>query len=85
MGPNGSVDVWHGGHAFSIADKEVPIGGKFRMKEEGLDEIGSAIFGGIIDYDYLVIIVILIDDRLEVVLVAVVLGVVAGWDNNANR
>lgn len=84
MSTNGGIDVGHSGHAFSIADKEVPIRGKFRVKEKGFYEISSAIIRGIIDYDYLVIIVILIDDGLKVVLVTVILCIIACGDYNTN-
>lgn len=64
MCSNSSIDVRHSGHAISIADEKIPTGWQFRVIEEGFYEIGSAIFRSIIDYDYLVIIIILIDDGL---------------------
>jgi hypothetical protein len=81
----GVVDVGNGGSALLVADEPEASVRELVPGDEELDEVGGAIFGGVIDEDGVVILVVLVDDGLDVVLVSIVLRVVSGGNNHADR
>jgi hypothetical protein len=57
---------------------------QFRLFEEDGNEVSGAVFWGIINDDYLIVFVVLVDDWLEVIFVPVVFCVIVGCHHYAN-
>ncbi len=82
---DGVVNVGYCGHLFLVADEGHLIFGDVPLVEEALDVQTCEVRRGIIDNDYMVILVILVEDALEIEFVSEVFGVVIGRDNDAKR
>lgn len=77
------MNVRHSAQSLPILDEKVPLGRKFGVLEEDLDQVASAIIWSIIDDNQLVVLVILIKDGLQVVLVSIVSDIIPGGHNDA--
>lgn len=80
---DGHVDVGHCSHLFFIGDEDDLAGQVFVLLEEVLDEGSGVIGGGVIDDHHPVVAVVLVEDRLQVVLVPEVLGIVEARNDDA--
>jgi hypothetical protein len=80
---DGHVDVWDCGHLLLIGNQDHLVGQVFVLLEEVLDEGGGVVAGGVVDDHHPVVAVVLVEDRLQVVLVPEVLGVVEAGHHDA--
>lgn len=80
---NRIIDVGDCASALLVADESETSRRELIPRDEELDQVGSAVLRGVIDEDSAVVAVVLVDDRLYVVLVTIVLGIVSRGDYHA--
>lgn len=78
------MNIGHSRLSLCVGDHDDVVGDVVLI-DPLIDEVGGMVGGGVVDDDYLVVLVVEVDDGLQVVLVAEFVGVVEGGYHDTER